>query len=378
MLFLAGCLAATYFALIAYFLRHWHRLPAWHLPKAFSPVTRVSVIIPARNEAGRIEACLRSLAVQAYPGELTEIIVVDDHSTDDTALAVSAMALPQVKMLHLADHVQGGSGTAYKKMALALGIAHSTGELIVTTDADCRMGPHWLSLLVAGYEARRPVFLGGPVVIDAPRTPLERFQALDLQGMALITGAGHQAGTLMLANGANMAFTRRAFEAVGGYQGIDHLASGDDLLLLEKLQRRFPGRTCFIKNREAAVWTDPMPDWPAFLAQRLRWASKTSAYRDQTSTWIWSVVFLNTVALLASLFLLPWKWPLFWQPALVLLMGKIMADYWLLRTATRFFRQPGLLRSFWEGQAIHLVYVPWVGIQSLFRKTYHWKGRRTR
>ena len=364
-------LAAAYVGLIVHLLHHWRRLPRWTpAPSDQSLPFFITVLLPARNEAARIGACLRSLQAQSLPAARFEIIVIDDHSTDGTAAVVQAMGLPNLRLLPLADHLSGGGVASYKKAALALGVAAARGELIVTTDADCRAPVDWLRLLATRYRAGRPAFLTAPVVPGRARTALERFQALDVLGTMVLTGGGIHAGWLHLANGANLAYPKTVFRTVGGFAGIDHLASGDDMLLLQKVADRYPGRIAFVKARAAAVETDPMSTWRGFLQQRLRWATKSSAYRRPQATIVWALVFVVCGALVSSpLAVVAWGSAALGLPFL-LLIAKLGADFLLLRCATRFFGRSELMRSFLISQAIHIAYVLVIGLLSNVQRKY--------
>jgi len=370
-------LAAGYIGLIAYMLYHWRQLPHWNPdPSDPPPACSISVLVPARNEATCIGHCLQSLQGQAFPANQFEIIVIDDHSSDATAAVVRAMDMPNLRLLSLADLPSQGAKRSYKKAALAQGIAAARGELIVTTDADCWAPPGWLSLLAARYAAGRPAFLTAPVMLSGEHTALERFQSLDVLGTMVLTGAGIHAGWLHLANGANLAYPRSVFEAVGGFEGIDHLASGDDVLLLQKVADRFPGRIAFVKSRAATVRTEARPTWRGFLQQRLRWATKSTAYRRPQITLVWAFVFaVCTAIILSPVSLLVWGKAALGLP-LLLLPAKLGADFFLLRTATHFFGRSELMRSFFLSQCLHIAYVVFIGVLANVVKGYEWKGRR--
>ena len=338
----------------------------------------VSVIVPARNEAENILACLQSILLQNYPPELFEIIVIDDHSTDGTGELVKAIASPQIKLLHLADHLENNASLAFKKMGLQLGIQHAKGELLVTTDADCIAQKNWLRFIVSFYEIQQPKFIAAPVNFHQEQSLLERFQSLDFMGLMLITGAGIQSSVFHMSNGANLAYPREVFERVNGYEGIDHLASGDDLLLMHKIAARYPGRIGFLKNFNATVLTQAKPTWKGFLSQRLRWATKSSSYQEKQLTFILAMVFLFCLSIVFSLLatlILGWT-ALLYFGALFLL--KTIADYFFLKRAARFFNRKDLMSSFFLAQWLHILYIVIIGILGNLVKKYEWKGRKVR
>lgn len=98
--------------------------------------TKVTILIAARNEEERIHLTIEDILSQDYPKHLTEIIIVDDHSTDRTSEIIKGYAPQGVKLLTLNEDKPLNS---YKKKALSEAINLSTGELMVATDADCRM-----------------------------------------------------------------------------------------------------------------------------------------------------------------------------------------------------------------------------------------------
>jgi cellulose synthase/poly-beta-1,6-N-acetylglucosamine synthase-like glycosyltransferase len=282
---ISGVVILLYCLLMLCYRRGWRLQPLHLADSRFQPRTRISIIIPARNEAGRIGECLRALQAQQYPVDLFEAIVVDDHSEDETISQVQAINAPNIRCIRLADHLDPDEPVvAYKKKALAVGIAVSNGELILTTDADCIAPPGWLSTVAALYEREQPVMVIAPVDFSSDGSLVQLFQSIDFMTMQGITAAAHKLRMGNMSNGANLAFSRDAFEKIGGYAGTEHLASGDDFLLTVKMQQAFPGKIAYLKSAEAIVRTAPQPDWRSFLMQRIRWASKSGKYRDTRLT----------------------------------------------------------------------------------------------
>ena len=115
---------------------HWASRPA---PGPSVPHPRVSVLIPARNEAASITLCVDSLLRQNYPN--AEIIVLDDHSTDGTGELLDAMTRrdPRLKVIHAADDLPAGwNGKSYACQRLA---EQATGDWLLFTDADTEHRP---------------------------------------------------------------------------------------------------------------------------------------------------------------------------------------------------------------------------------------------
>ncbi len=370
------CIALTlaYTALMAMYRAGWSQQPFFTVPADFKPETRVSVIIPARNEAQNISFCVRSLLRQDYPPHLLEIIVVDDHSEDGTAAIASSEGYGRITVIALKDFLDGRGTNAFKKKALTAGIIQSSGELIVTIDADCAAPPQWLNNIAALYEARHAAMIIGPVAFQNDGSLLHEFQSLDFTTMQGITAAAHRLKLGGMANGANLAFSRSAFDAVGGYAGTEHLASGDDYLLLQKIGRQFASDVHYLKAKEAIVTTTPQATWADFLNQRIRWASKSGKYADHRLTAILLLVYLFNVSLL---FLFGTA---FWHPGLWLLSGiclalKIASELMLLFPVSAFF---GKRRELWRFpllQSLHIAYIVAAGFFGM-KGGYRWKGRK--
>ncbi len=373
-------LAAFYVFIIFRYLYGWRLLPEWNIPAGFQPKTKVSVLIPARNEAGNILACLESISQQSYPTPLFEVIVLDDHSEDDTFFLVKNFSQTRnnVRIVRLNDFVKSGDTQSFKKKAIETGISLAAGELIVTTDADCIVQRDWLALLVSFFEKKQAKFIAAPVNFYGEKNLLERFQSLDFLGMMCVTGAGIHLRTNQMCNGANLSYPRQVFHEVGGFEGIDHLASGDDMLLMQKIAAHHPSGIYFLKNQNATVFTQAKPDWKSFLSQRLRWATKSASYQDWRVTAILGMVFLFCWAIVLSplaVVFLGWKMAAF---ATTLFLVKTIADYFFLGEMARYFRRQDLMKSFLASQLLHLAYIVCVGTLANLIKRYEWKGRRVK
>jgi cellulose synthase/poly-beta-1,6-N-acetylglucosamine synthase-like glycosyltransferase len=383
-------LAIAYAGLIITYLCAWRALPKGVLPEDFAPKNTLSILIPARNEADRIEACLQSILETDFPNNLLDIIILDDFSEDETVRVVQQFSEklthfgPSIRCIQLAEHLPAEARfTANKKKALELGVAQTKGPIIVTTDADCVVPKNWLRHLAHAFEQPKTQMVCAPVVFHRERHVLKYFQSLDFLGMMGITGAGYQMGWHQMANGANLAFRKSAFETVKGYQGNTHLASGDDMFLVQKIAQRWPESVRFLKNKDAAVRTEAMPDLRSFWQQRLRWGTKNAAIPNWplrislllVFVFCWSI-WLNLALALSDVATSRFPenlWVLLFQCSV-----KALFDFIFLAEMCRFFNRRDLLRWFWPSFFLHTAYIPALGLASLFLKQYVWKGRNAR
>jgi len=382
----------TYIGLLLVYWYGWRTTPETILSPNFTPSLPVTVVIAARNEAENILPCLVSVLACHYPPDLLEILVVDDHSTDDTTIVVDSLILknnpksPRIRLISPKENEKLG-----KKAAITRAVAEAQGSIILTTDADCTVTKNWILLFAAAFEHPKnaafpasAMLITGPVAFHREQTTFEYFQSLDFLGLMGITGAGIHLGFQRMGNGANLAFRKSVFEAVGGYRGNNALASGDDMFLIQRIEQQFPGSVRFLKNREATVLTRAKPDLKSFIQQRLRWGSKNAALPEWPIRIALLAVFLFCWSIL---FNLVYSGVQFYQRAnmltcgalvIVQIMAKIAVDYLFLREMCRYFHRKDLLLHFWSSFILHTIYIPAMGIGSLVFKKFEWKGRQLR
>ena len=373
MITIYSCIAylftGIYLAILAYLIKGWAALKTPEINKDTSH-TKVTILIAARNEEDNIRATIEDLLAQDYPKELTEIIIVDDHSTDATAAIIGSYADRGIILLKLQED---NALNSYKKKAIASAIKQSSGDLMVATDADCRMGSQWLSTVVGYFVANDLLMLSSPVTYFEERSLFERMQTLEftyLIGMGAAFIGNNRASTC---NGANLAYRKDIFYEVGGFTGIDDLASGDDELLLQKVAARFPGRIGFLKKREAIVYTHAKHNLKSFLNQRRRWASKSTKYKDKRIIALAvSIWFLNVLLIVNAL--LGFYDSYFFKLFLAQMLIKTVFEIAFILPVLSFLKRTKLIGLIILVSPIHIIYLIYVGIKGNTGK-YAWKGR---
>ncbi len=372
----SGVLAALYGCLILVYRYWFSALKPFQVTREQNPSIFFSIIIPARNESANIEKCLESILSQSYP--LYEILVVDDHSTDDTALLVAQLArqYPQIRLIQLKDYVDGEATNSFKKKAIEIAVEKSTGSWIVTTDADCLVPTNWLYHFNAMILAKDPVFIAAPVMFTQNGHFSGVFQVLDFLSLQGITAAAVSAGSHSMCNGANLAYSKQAFEAVDKFKGIDHLASGDDMLLMHKMKKQFPNRLAYLFSNEMIVSTSPMPDWYSFFQQRIRWASKADSYNEPKIFLVLLLVYVFNLFLLIGLVVGIFQVEIFYWTCWLIASKTFIELYFLLPVA-RFFNLNKTLLFFPMMQPFHIIYTVVAGWLGKFGK-YQWKNRTVR
>lgn len=228
----------------------------------------VSVIIAARNEALRLGACLDSLRTQDYPPDQFEVIVADDRSTDRTSglLDDYRQGWPALRAVHI-DRVP--EGISPKKNALAAAIAQARGDIILQTDADCIIPAGWIRGMAGRFEPGVGFVAGVAPYRKAPGA-LNSFIRHEYLWNAALSAASIALGRGTHASGRNMGFRRDIFDRLHGYGESAAVLSGDDTLLLQRIERSKLAQAVTMPDPDTHVFTDAPDSLSAFFRQRTR------------------------------------------------------------------------------------------------------------
>ena len=378
-------LLIPYAALIFFYRKNWVSLKNYIPNKLFTEkeLPFVSIIIAARNEEKNIGNCIQSLINQTYPQNKFEIIVTDDHSTDDTVSIINSFQKENIHVINLADFIADKILNSYKKKSIETALKFAKGQLIVTTDADCIAPGKWLETLVAFYKEKQPVFIALPVAFATPlpSTPFFKklliiFQSLDFMSLQGITGASVYKKFHSMCNGANLAYEKKVFYEVNGFNGIDELASGDDMLLMHKIQQVYPDKIMFLKSADVIIQTEAAANLKDFMNQRIRWASKADKYTDKKISAVLLLVYLLNAWIfilgISSFFLIK-AFYLF----LISIIIKTIAELIFLYPVAKFFSRQKLLWWVIPAQPFHILYTLIAGWLGAFG-SYQWKGRKVK
>jgi cellulose synthase/poly-beta-1,6-N-acetylglucosamine synthase-like glycosyltransferase len=294
----------------------------------FEPEIFVSVVVACRNEQNNLTGLLKSIASQNYPGNLFEVIIVNDSSADETSRI--AEKFKGIRHMIVLDNVGAG-----KKQALRTGITAAKGNLIITTDADCRMGPNWIRTISAFYELKKPDMIICPVQIKSAHGFFAKFQQLEFLSLQGITAGTAYSGAATMCNGANLAFTREAYLQHSD-DLHDEIKSGDDVFFLHSLKKENQSRILWLESSDAQVITEPAPTLKSFIRQRSRWISKGQDYKDGHTIALGIITFVTIM--LITCYLIGWLiYPRLVLPLLAILVLKLIPDFLiLLNTANRY------------------------------------------
>ncbi|RXG18497.1 cellulose synthase/poly-beta-1,6-N-acetylglucosamine synthase-like glycosyltransferase [Leeuwenhoekiella aestuarii] len=360
---LISAILILYALLIVFLCFGFKRLKTDKLKSASTHLTSFSIIIPFRNEAENLNTLLESLSNLNYPKSYFEIILIDDASTDASVALIEAFKQQaEVSIIVLENERFSASP---KKDALTKGINTAQFEWIITTDADCKLPDLWLQHYDQKIRAEDSKFIAGPVSFFTSAGFLDRFQQLDFLSLQGATIGSFGLLQAFMCNGANLAFSKTEFLILNGYAQTDHLASGDDVFLMQKFIKEIPEKVHYLKTSEALVLTQTQPNWKSLIEQRKRWAAKASAYTS------WFAVLISLLVLLgnASLFLVifyPEIWPL--------ILLKIAVDFLLIWQTASLFNQKKSLIYFPLVAVTYPIFTVYIALASQFGK-FEWKGR---
>ncbi|MFH0841996.1 MAG: glycosyltransferase [Bacteroidota bacterium] len=326
---------------------------------ASSKEISVSVVVACRKEEKYLPLLLSCLAAQDYDRDQYEVVIIDDGSSDSTYnIAAVFTGIKNYKVLKTS-----GSG---KKSAIKAGVEVCRGELVITTDADCRMGREWLKTIAAFYSEQKTQIITGPVFLQGEKGFFQKYQELEFLSLQGVTAGTVSAGNPVMCNGANLSFVRNAYFTHAD-QLHPELISGDDVFLLHAVKQR-RGKISWMESGEAVVTTGTEPTLQAFLKQRARWISKAGNYSDSYTKLLAIITFvtiLTQMSLLVAAIFNP-VFLLIWLAAFVI---KSIPDLFLLHNRAVFNKKKNLLWFFLPGQLIYPFYVLSVLLFWLFTKS---------
>ena len=300
---------------------------------------KASVLIAARNEEKNIGNLLKSLYNQTFSKELFEVIIIDDHSEDET-ISVVENFLKEHKDINLKFFKAEKEG---KKYAISQALHLAENELILVTDADCFLKETWIESIVNFYKEENCNMILAPVLLSPAGTFFEMIQVLEHLSLIGSTAGSAAIGFPVMCNGANMAYERLVALEIEKQRKDFNIPSGDDMFLMEYFIKNYGAENVkFLLSKTAIVKTNTCKNISEFFRQRRRWVSKTKSY---TSWKILSTAFvvlffnLSIISLLVSALFSP----TLLIPYFLLTFLKFLIDYPLLRNITTFMNQKNLL-----------------------------------
>ncbi len=198
----------------------------------------VSVVIAAKDEAGNLAKHLPAILSQEYPNY--EVLIVDDHSIDNSSSILTAFAKEYPHLMLVAVNENHG-----KKNALSLGITKAKYPWILCTDADCIPKTNqWISGMLRQHASADMILGYGPY--EQKPTLLSAFINYETWYIAIQYFSAALLKRAYMGVGRNLCFRKSLWEEVGGYEPHKELRSGDDDLFVNA-----------VSNKRIRIETDP-------------------------------------------------------------------------------------------------------------------------
>ncbi len=343
-------------------------------PPSRSP--SVTILIAARNEESRIRKCLECLMVQDYDPQKLQIIVVDDRSEDGTAAILQEYVAKRPHGFDPISLSETAPGFSPKKYALSQGLLKATGEIIVTTDADCIMSPAWVSSLVAEFSEDTGLVLGMTSYYPMGKEDLAwGVQALEFLSYGVVAAALVGLRFPVHGNANNIAYRRKVYDQASGFASHGSIVSGDDDFLIQSIHKLGQWRIRYSVQSESQVQTEPPLSMGQFWEQRKRWASKCSLYAPK------QVAFLGGIfcyyAFIPICLLAGTVHRGFLAAGVASWCVKTGTDWLVMRRGTRVFSKRPLMRWFIPTSLLHIPLIIAAVVRGSFGE-FTWKGQKHR
>lgn len=359
-----------YILLIGSYIYGFDKVDEFSIPD-LPPQTTFSIVVAFRNESENLSGLMTSLNQLHYPKSHYEVLFVNDDSDDNSVEIIKTHTLKTTLNYQLLNREIKTKSP--KKDAIQTAINSAKNQWIITTDADCIVPKFWLDSFDAFIQNNHYKFIAGPVAYNYKKRALHQFQTLDFISLIGTTIGSFGIKKPFMVNGANLAYEAELFHELNGFDGNSHIASGDDVFLLQKARKANPKYVGFLKSNKALVLTKPVQSFNALIKQRIRWASKSTAYSSRFAKFTGLVVLaMNMLVILTFGFALVDS--ISWNSCLYIWIIKISLDFILLFKTIRFLTQEELIKSYFWSCLVYPFFISYVVIASLF-SGYNWKGR---
>ncbi|GAB4017632.1 glycosyltransferase family 2 protein [Spirosoma migulaei] len=323
----------------------------------------ISILIAARNEEVTMLDCLQAIDQLKYLPGTVEVLIGNDQSTDQTGLIVSAFSQnhPDVRLLTITEPVAGLRGKANVLAQLA---QQARGQTLFFTDADTQVPPDWLVEIGRSFTGNTGIITG----VTLPEGPslFHKLQKIDWLYNLTLTHLVSSVGIPVTAMGNNMAVSRTAYEAVGGYESIPFSITEDYALFRAIVKQGFGFKN--LLDQKVLAHTKPVETSNAFLQQRKRWM------RGAINLPLWMVIMLYIQYLAGPLLLaLGWFAPVL---ALALYLSKLLIQTLVLSVGLARLNQTKLGAYALLFEIYQLIIGPLAVLYYLFPTTIEWKGRK--
>ena len=228
-----------------------------------SDYVNISIVIAARNEAENIPNLINHLKNISYPGQMFEVIIVDDNSIDETKnLLLNFTKTLNNFFIFALNDVSG------KRNALSMGISRAKYEYILITDADCIPDSGWLKAYSKKFKEGYNL-LFGIAPYNQHKKIVNKISCFENLRNSILSFSMALIGIPYTAAARNFGFAKNAFEEIGGYTKTqDTLSGDDDLLIREAVKRKL--KIGVVPDKNSFVYSETKKTFSEYLKQRAR------------------------------------------------------------------------------------------------------------
>ncbi|MBK6506955.1 MAG: glycosyltransferase [Ignavibacteria bacterium] len=327
----------------------------------------VSVIVAGRNEEKNIAACIDSLSKIHYPKDKLQIMLVNDKSTDNTLTLMleATSGLNQFDVMTSRDIIH--NNLRGKANAIDSAIEICKGEIIMMTDADCIVQPSWV-LNTVKYFNKDVSMVCGFTLISSSNSLFAKLQCLDWIYLLTLASSSCGLDKIMSCIGNNLAFTKKAYDHVGGYRAIGFSVT-EDLALMRKINEIKDSRIVYPVSFESLVMTEPCLTIKELSSQKRRWFRGGTGVNGLGYVTGFEL-YTASVLLILGYFFISFK---LW----IILSSLILLSMFLLMSRTALRLKTSQLFSLFPLFAAYLaVYGLLLPISFVFGRKIDWKGRK--
>ena len=360
-----------YFVLFCVYLYSWHKIKTID---SVNYINTVSVIIACRNEEKNIPKIVDCLKRQKFNNDKLELIFVNDHSEDKTLqlLINEQKKCSFMRVINLSSSVEG------KKNAVREGVFKSSGDIVLCTDADCEMSSFWIQTMVNYFNNSNCRFISAPVVLNKKDSLFNIYQKLELLSLVTTSAAAIGLNTPTLCNGANLGFRRNDYLQINPEEFKKFKT--DDLSLLNYFKKNFFDSIFFVKDSNAIVYTSAQNSLNSYFSQKMRWISSARYFNDLyiilKSLLVYTINLIICYSIIQFVYFLFFNFNLFFSIFyLMVVIVKVVIDFFFLNNTLNFFKEIGLLKYLFPTVIINSI-ITTVIVHLSFICPLKWKGRK--
>ncbi|MBT6808763.1 MAG: glycosyltransferase [Flavobacteriales bacterium] len=376
--FLFLFLLFLYTRLFFFYTKSWKEIK---LPSEKNNSDYISVIVSCRNEEKNISNLIEDVKSQCFDENRFEMIVVNDHSEDGTLkiLNYESEKWNNLRIINLDNKVFG------KKNAIKEAAKIAKGEIIICTDADCRVGENWIQTMSDYFTNTDCKFVSASIFYKEQNSLFSKYQMLEILSLVSTSGAAINRKKATICNGANLAFRKKEYLGIPDDEFNNFRT--DDVSLLHYFKKNFTNSISFSKQKEAIVSTSESPTFLSYLSQKLRWISTSKSLKDRDTILVSLLVYCMNLLMILTIFLFLYFFPknsygdyseivVIFSFLLLIYLTKFISDYLFLKSVLSFFDKRNLLIYLFPFTLINAVFTV-VIVPLSFIIPVKWKGRKT-